>query len=279
MSKWVENLGASVKSVVKMALQSRKNTVGRLDTDMSGTLIILGNGPSLKNTIEEYPHVLGEHPLTAVNFAANTPEFRRLTPRYYVLVDPAFFGTNPPENVKTLWRNLSSEITWKMTLFVPVSAARVIPPEVRRQVEVRTFNPVGVEGFEWLRHKAYASGAGMPRPRNVLIPSIMIGMALGYKRIFIVGADHSWTRTLEVNERNEVVSIQPHFYADDKKELDRVAAIYRNVKLHEIMYSFHVAFKAYFDIVRYARKKGVEIYNATPVSFIDAFDRLPLSEA
>lgn len=278
ISGWSASLGATLKSLVKMAVQSRRTTVGKRDVAMADSLIILGNGPSLRDTISDYPDLLVRYPLLAVNFAANTPEFLSLKPRYYVLVDPAFFKENPDDNVKTLWWNLGSVVTWRMTLFLPAAEASRVPEEVRRRVDIRKFNPVGVGGFRWFRHKMYDWGLGMPRPRNVLIPSIMLGMQLGYRRIFITGADHSWSRTLEVNDRNEVVSIQPHFYTDDRKELDRVAAIYRNVRLHEIMYSFHVAFKSYFDIEKYARGRGVEIYNATPGSFIDAFARRQLRD-
>lgn len=117
----------------------------------------------------------------------------------------------------------------------------------------------------------------MPRPRNVLIPSIMIGIWLGYKEIYVVGADHTWSKTLEVDANNTVISVQPHFYEDNKAEAARVASVYADVKLHEIMYSFHVAFKAYHQIEDFARKMGVNIYNATPGSFIDAFRRRDIS--
>lgn len=275
-SQWFGSLGASLKSLVKMGLQSRRVTLGRLDPASGDSIVILGNGPSLRQTVDEDSPSLASMPLLAVNFAANTPEFTRLRPRYYVLMDPAFFREGADPNVGRLWENMASLTSWTMTLFVPVRDLVKVPGGVRRAVEVRTFNPVGVEGFRWLRHWAYRRRMAMPRPRNVLIPSLMIAIALGYRNIYVVGADHSWTQTLDVNERNEVVSIQPHYYAEDKKTLDHYAAVYRGVRLHEIMYSFHVAFRAYFDIEAYARSRGVGIINSTPHSFIDAFRRAPL---
>ncbi|MDE7411993.1 MAG: DUF115 domain-containing protein [Paramuribaculum sp.] len=278
-ASFISNLGASLKSIVKTCLQSRHSTVGSRDSADGDTLVILGNGPSLRQTIDSQLSRLRKFPLLAVNFAANTPEFRQLRPRYYVLVDPAFFTADPADNVTELWHNLQQHTGWKLTLFVPVNCIKLIPAEVRKVVDVRGINAVGIEGFRWLRHTLYKSNLGMPRPRNVLIPSIMVAIALGFKNIYLVGADHSWTRTLDVNERNEVVSIQPHYYADSAKELDRVASVYRNIRLHEIMYSFHVAFKSYFDIKEYAETQGVNILNATPQSFIDAFNRCQLPEA
>ncbi|MEF9923923.1 MAG: hypothetical protein RR854_05035, partial [Muribaculaceae bacterium] len=84
---------------------------------------------------------------------------------------------------------------------------------------------------------------------------------------------HSWTRTISVNDNNEVVSIQPHFYKEEDTEKKRVNTEYMKYPLYKIMYSFYIAFKSYFTIKRYADKIGATIWNITPGSFIDAFPR------
>ena len=114
----------------------------------------------------------------------------------------------------------------------------------------------------------------MPRPRNVLIPSIMAGIRLGYRRIVIVGADHTWTRTLSVDEQNRVISIQPHFYKDNNAEHERVASVYEGLRLHDVLGSMTITFRSYHHIADYAAHIGVEILNASAETFIDAFPRL-----
>lgn len=268
-------LGSSLKSMAKVALQSRAGRLPRI-AEADETLIVMGNGPSLRETLSHHRKELLHHRLLAVNFAANAPEFAELKPDYYVMADPVFFNDLDNDNVSRLWRNLSEEVKWRMTLLIP---ARVkIPVTLPDNVGVARFNPVGVEGFEWLENAAFAAGLGMPRPRNVLIPALMAGIALGFGTIYVVGADHTWSRTLEVTEDNVVVSVQPHFYEDNAAEHARVASVYKNVRLHEIMYSFYVAFRSYFTIRRYAESHGVKIYNSTPGSFIDAFERRPIPE-
>lgn len=258
-----------------MMLQSGKSTVTPV-AQPHESIIIMGNGPSLSETISRHSGILLSHPLLAVNFAANAPEFFTLKPRYYVLADPYFFNTTDNPNVKKLSDNIN-RIDWEMTLFLPTASRKGNNNFGNSHVTVKYFNTVGVEGFKCLENFAFSKGLGMPRPRNVLIPSLMTAIALGYKNIFITGADHSWTRTLSVNENNEVVSIQPHFYKDDEKEETRVRTEYLNYPLHQIIYSFYVAFKSYFTIEHYARHRNVKIYNATPGSFIDAFERKPLT--
>ena len=140
-------------------------------------------------------------------------------------------------------------------------------------VRVERFNFLAVEGWGWLERWAWVRGRGMPRPRNVLIPSLMIGLWLGYDVVYVAGADHSWMRTLEVDEGNRVVSVQPHFYADNEEEGRRVAEVYSGVRLHEVVYSFYLAFKGYHAIRRLADRMGIRVVNVTAGSFIDAFER------
>lgn len=275
VSGFAGRLGSTVKSLVKILLQSRRCTVKKIALP-GEKIIVLGNGPSLSDTIRECSGILTQTPCMAVNFAANAPEYTNLKPRYYVLADPHFFSDSGDPNVVRLYDRLNGLTEWDMTLFVPATYRAYAGRIENKYVKVETFNPVGVEGFQWLENAAYSAGWGMPRPRNVLIPAIMIAILLGYKEIYIAGADHSWMKTLSVDEQNRVVSVQPHFYKDNDDEKARVTSVYTNYRLHDIVNSFYVAFKAYHDIARYAQSHDIRIYNSTPESFIDAFERRPL---
>lgn len=274
----LQNAALSGKSIVKLLVESRRCTISRIDSANSKALIIMGNGPSLNDAFENHAPALESHPLMAVNFAANAEQFYRFKPEFYVLADPIFFSSDPHVNTALLWKNFRERVNWPMTLFVPARAVTQARQLVGPGIRVEGFNPVGVEGFHWLEDMAFASGRGMPRPRNVLIVAIMVAIRMGFKEIYLTGADHSWSRTLEVDDNNTVISVQPHFYKDNDAEHSRVTSVYKNVHLHEIMFSFHLAFKAYFAIRRFASRKNITIYNASPGSFIDAFTRRRLPD-
>lgn len=274
LSEVLTQAGAMVKGVVKLILKSRRPRVRR--EKRVHPLIIMGNGPSLRGVIDNEMASLHTCDTMAVNFAANDEAFFEIRPAYYLLADPHFFdGVDSDPNVRRLYDNLG-RVTWPLTLFVPYGVKWDDRLLVNEHVTVMRYNCLGIEGPEFFTRRVYVSGRGMPRPRNVLIPAIMVGMSLGYDRIFLAGADHSWMRTLSVDDDNTVVSVQPHFYKDNSAEANRVTAVYRNRPLHDVVYSFYVAFKAYHAIARYARRRGVIIYNATPGSYIDAFERNPL---
>lgn len=255
-----------IKSLAKILLQPRRFKPQKARPE---ELVILGNGPSLRQTIDEHLPELHNRPLMAVNYMANTPEFQLLKPQYYVLADPHFFRATDDPMVQTLWRNLQT-VDWPMTLLVPFGA------KVPEGVKCRRYPFRAGEGTKWFRHFLFAHGLSMPRPRNVMIPSLMLAIWLGFKEIYIVGADHTWIKTLSVNERNEVVSIQPHFYKDGADELERQRIDYMHRPLHDVLEAQTIAFRAYHTISAFTSGRDIHIWNATPGSYIDAFPRKSL---
>ena len=273
---FITRLWQSLLSILKILLQSKWciKHVKPGNEQLTRGIVVLGNGPSLNDTVARSAAFLAGHDLLAVNFAACTPLFKQLRPCYYLLADAHFFKATDQPNVAKLWNNIA-DIDWKMTLFIPFRAKLPQLPE-NNHLTIARYNTTPIEGFRAVENLFFGMGLGMPRPRNVLIPSIMMAIDMGYKQIYIAGADHSWTRTLSVDDDNNVVSIQPHFYKEDDREVQRINTEYMHYPLHTIMYSFYVAFKSYFTIARYARYRRTEVINITPGSFIDAFPRMKL---
>lgn len=274
IAEFLKLAASSMASLTKVALMS-KGVSSSSHYGEGKELVIMGNGPSLRKTIDEDFDFLLSHDLMAVNFAALSDEFLRLRPLYYILADGHFFNSfHSDVNVRKLWENLG-HVSWNMTLLIPTKYRDLAKPLMMHlpSLKVRYFNLTPVEGFKWLRHLLFKSGMGMPRPRNVLIPAIMEGIRMGYDKIYLCGADHSWTKTLDVDHENFVVSIQPHFYEDNEEEHQRVRQTYKGLRLHDVLGSMTVAFKSYWNIAEYAKANKIEIINATPGSMIDAFPR------
>ena len=274
ISGFFNNLGSSMASLIKVGLLSKGASMAS-DEGKGKELVIMGNGPSLRATIDNETDWLVSHDLMAVNFAAITPDFFRLRPKYYILADGHFFNSlRSNANVRKLWENFG-KVSLDMTLLIPSKYKHFAKPLLMHVtgIKVRYFNLTPVEGFRWLAHALFSSGLGMPRPRNVLIPAIMEGIRLGYKKIYLCGADHSWTKTLDVDKENFVVSIQPHFYEDNEEEHQRVSETYKGLRLHDVLGSMTIAFRSYWHIAEYAKSRGVRIINSTPGSMIDAFER------
>lgn len=273
-SEFLRLAGSSLLAAGKMLALSRRTVGAARIAAGDRRLVILANGPSLRRTLAERSDFLGRTTTMCVNFMANAPEFSLIRPDYYVLADPHFFTGLSHENVKTLWDRIS-RADWPMTLFVPVTRQRRAAELLGKDsaVKLATFNFVGIDAFAWLEKIAFSSGWAMPRPRNVLIPALMIAIRAGFTDIYIAGADHSWLETIRVDDDNHVVSVQPHFYNDSDAEKKRSVTEYKGYHLHDILKSFYIAFNSYHQIARFARSRGVNIYNSTEGSYIDAFPR------
>ncbi|MCM1356318.1 MAG: hypothetical protein NC212_07940 [Staphylococcus sp.] len=275
ISSLCSQTGATAKSLLKILLQSRRSTVTVRQEAIDGKpLIIMGNGPSLGDLIRDHQEALADSVTMALNFAANADEFSLIRPKLYLLADPHFFdGRDSDPNVGKMFSRFNELVDWPMTLYVPTGHSARSLAITNQKIKVENFNFTGAEGFGWFENAVFKAGLAMPRPRNVLVPAIMTGLRAGFHEIYVAGADHGWLTTLSVTEENEVVSIQPHFYKDNSSEQKRVASVYRNVRLHDILLSFHLAFKSYHRLQRYAAANGYSIFNSTPGSFIDAFER------
>ena len=126
VSDFVTSLTATFKGIAKIALQSRHSNI--TSTSRRGPLIVLANGPSLKETIAQSLPALKSHDTMSVNFMPVTPEFFDIKPKYHVLADPLFFADRKPFNVEQLYKSLSA-VSWPLTLLVPVKNLRLIPDE------------------------------------------------------------------------------------------------------------------------------------------------------
>lgn len=251
-------------------------------------LLILGNGPSLNDTLKNNPAAtLHGFDLMAVNAAACSEQFSALQPKLYILNAVTYFQDDSElspfyiQAKNDLFKSIKEKTTWDMTLLVPFRAKNSIDFQMliksNLNLNVSYFNQTPVEGLNFWSHRWYNLGWGMPRPHNVLIPGIMVGIRLGYKTIGMVGADHSWLADLSVNENNEALLRHVHYYATDGTQPMKVEdRIDRPRKLHEIIHKFYLSFKGYWQIKAYAKVKHVSIINASSTSMIDAFDRKTL---
>ena len=199
-------------SALRILLQS--NFIGIVQQEsQTKPLLILGNGPSLNDTLKNNPAArLQGFDLMAVNAAACSEQFSALQPKLYILNAVTYFQNNSElspfyiQAKNDLFEALKEKTRWDMTLLVPFRAKKSIDFQMliksNQNLKVSYFNQTPVEGLNFWSHRWYNLGWGMPRPHNVLIPGIMVGIRLGYKTIGVVGADHSWLADLSVNENN-----------------------------------------------------------------------------
>lgn len=281
---WVDHSAATLASTAKMLLLSKRP--GRAPRQPGkDKLVVLGNGPSLKDSLAKLQQEREKADFLGVNLFGQTPAYAQVKPEHYVITAPEFWDLQLDaayrQRMDRFFAAFADQTTWPVQLHLPFSARK--SPVFRKLIDqqplirLHFFNTTPVEGFSSFRHWAYRSGLGMPRPQNVLIPSIMLGIRQGYRELYLYGADHSWLPEIRVMEDNTVLLTQKHFYDYQSAKANPMRKLGRGQrKLHEVLHKFYHSFRAYFLIREFAENEGVRIYNSTPGSFIDAFNRKSL---
>ncbi len=270
----------SFLTLIKVALMSR--LLKKWPKPQNDELVVLGNGPSLKDFLSDKKSFLRDKDLLAVNHFVNTPAFEELKPSYYLINVPEFWKEDIDEDYRKkrikIFEDFAGKTQWDLHLFLDTGAKknRFWKKIIKNNphIFVHYFNPTPVEGFRRFRFFCYDKRCGMPRPHNVLIPSLVWGVYSGYKKIYVTGADHNWMQELYVADDNTVYLTQKHFYDEQTAGAGVMKKEGKGKrKMHEILIKFVYAFAGYWEIDAYARYKNVKIINLTPNSMIDAFQK------
>ncbi|MBS0000577.1 MAG: hypothetical protein KFF73_16475 [Cyclobacteriaceae bacterium] len=283
-----ENLLLSTLTFFKILIRSNFRVKFPPKDQFKNDILIIGNGPSLNQSIEKLL-ALGKEKMDflAVNFFAFSEYFERFSPNLYVIAAPEFWLEDVDQDYKDkrleLFRKMVELVDWDFYLFVPFEGKKIkFWQEILKKnshIKLSFFNTTPVEGFYSLNKIFYKYKLGQCRPHNIIIPSLFIALGLNYRNIYLIGVEHSWLPNILVNEKNEVLIKQDHFY--DNKE-----AVYKPMKklgkgkrhLHEVLEKFYLTFKGYFEIDKYARSNNARIYNLTINSYIDAFEKIDIDK-
>lgn len=272
------NIYNSILSCLKIFILSKyKITLPKAAQD---ECIVLGNGPSLKQSLSKKSTFFREKSLICVNNFATANEFFELKPGCYVLLDPGFFIYKTRPDVFRTFNILKNEVNWELNLFVPYSNRK--DPDIQSLLIKKTFvkvyfyNYVVFKGFDFLAFSFYRKNLAMPQFNNVLGPSIMLGINMGYKKVNLAGADHSWFENIVVTDDNSLCQTDRHFY-DKGNELPLVKIAdpvsKKEQRIADFFNSLYKVFNSYYIVNRYALTRKCSIYNISDFSYIDAFER------
>ncbi|MBL7813071.1 MAG: hypothetical protein JNL57_12685 [Bacteroidetes bacterium] len=287
-------------SLAKVAIRSRWFLKNYKTTD--SRVIVIGNGPSAKAMLENPPAIFATIPLIAVNMFAGEKYFTLLKPKYFLMADHAFYEFEEvhfrqPEShprvaanpgyaqtqalVNQTWEALL-KADWPITLFVPQIYMHTYPVQLakKKNMTIVEWNYTVVKGFTWFENLLYKAGLGSPQCQNVINACIFQGINSGFNEIYLTGIDNNFHLNIEVQENNQVCVIDNHFYEVKKKVSPLMSADKQGnpvpVPLHAFFASLSKAFYSYQRLKQYAIYRGVRVYNATPGSFVDAFERKSL---
>ncbi len=288
MLKFIQNLRLSSETLARILILSRWTGILKSTSADKTTCVIVGNGPSFRDSLNKYRDELSRHDLVCVNNFAASDSFLELKPRYYIINATIVFL--PDAKQSKIYQDFKREVfdnlrktSWDMEIMVPFAAKK--SPDFKqlladnKHLKPIYFNLTSIEGFSWFKNLLFKMGVGTPRPHNVIIPAIMNMIYLKYRTIILIGADHSWLGEISVSEDNITLINQKHFYDENEsKAIPMNDYQLRPRRLHEVLQKFQLTFQGYWEINEYIENKNIQIYNCSEVSLIDAFERKKLNE-
>jgi len=258
--------------------------------NINGKCAVIGAGPSLKETLLISGNLLDDIPKMCVNNMVESNEYESLKPKYYVLLDPGYFSDNISDSLRESKDKfvdaMISKTKWNMILYLPWHSRG--NKELQKissnnsLIQIVYFNSNIVRGFRMFKFLLFKKNLGMIQAQNVLVAALFIALNIGYKEIYLLGADHSWHENIVLNEDNQVCVKQIHYYDDNKLVVHR--PIYKNseetetFKMNELFTAWSLVFKGYYDLKQYALHLNARIINISTKTYIDAFERIDLKK-
>lgn len=249
------------------------------------TCFILGNGPSL-NDLDLTR--LSQEETFVVNSFWQHPQYQDIKPKNYVLIDSDSFPKSEGETnacIEDLINRKTVISTHPTKLFFNIIGKNFI--ETQKLFPHNETYYLALYGFftENLKFNICLDKI-LPNVKNVIVACIISAVYMGFERIYLLGCEHDFlaypstahyegfkhfykTKQFDLSNKEEVryYALAAHSY---ERHIDNVKTLFRNYRL--------LAWKL-------ARTHPqVEIYNATPKSFLDIFpmvkfEDIPLTNA
>lgn len=219
---------------------------------------ILACGPSIKEM--DLTKLIDKDCISVSNFFVH-PLYQQIQPKYHV-----FAPTHEPithEQYNSWIKDFQDKTSFKTTVLLnaynkPITDKVAIHPEIDRVFyELSNMMP---DSFDVIcLHKP------LPCVQTVVHIAIYIAISLGYTEINLLGVDHDWLfhfgKSLHFYNENESKLVTSNY--DEYKNVDLEEEFKSHVKLWSI----------YKLIKKHCDSNNIKIYNCTPNSFLDVFEK------
>lgn len=237
------------------------------------SVLIMGNGPSLKETdIEKIAKSVTD--IVCVNFyPLKDDKFFVLKPNYLCLIDPVFFKANAEktEQKKVELLNQLEKVDWKLTIItkqnrkLPIKNPNISYTYLNSNVLPGKY----AEKFKYFLYRKNLLGFGS---QNVVIGASFYFVIKKSKVILLAGVDMSEFKMLQVDQNNEVYVNAQHHYGKETIKHSEMGLI-KTGEFYKLLNCYVKMFEQFYFLEKFADSQGVKIYNLSPNSFIDVFEK------
>lgn len=256
-----------------------KNSVFN-DSTKREDCFIIGNGPSIQCFGFE---LLKDKDIFTVNQIARNNNFNKLNIKYHFWADPMFFYEDINHN-----KTISDDMYQQMISVVKNN--KNVKCFVTCKIENGVVQSLIKEGANIHRYpsflgtKQYGNSfkpsldRPMPGFYNVLQYAILSAIAMGYKKVFLLGSEQTGLLNVLNTKINEKAEENGHGYSLNEDEKRRMVNHYNKFSVSQFLYEHALMFDDFEWLKMLAEKLNIGIYNCTPKTLVDSFEKKDIYE-
>lgn len=221
---------------------------------------ILATGPSLKKL--DLTSLIGKDCISVNGFFKHKL-FTDINPRVHCLMDPNLFDRSVYTEGSFYQELISKSKDTK--LLVPLFRGKKFIEQFKINQKIDTF--CFMHGSQ--NKNCYSLKSPIPAYYGIGALAINVAIYLNYKRIFLLGFDHTWLA--ERGDEN-----QSHFYQGatiDNKKWGNLGKLSDRVPYVEELRTNYILWNDYIALKNIADSKGIKIINLTDPTFLDVFPK------
>ena len=231
--------------------------------------LILGNGPSLKESIKNIDQSMDSLDVFVVNAFNKSNDFKTIKPNNYCILDSGYLNLSLTRvdlnnNILQTINDLNN-IDWNMKLYLPLShTGSYFEKNINSSfIQIIHFSNYPFKSL--LRFYFVKSGLGIIGGKNVINACLSIAITKKYKDIYLAGIDHSWLDEVLVDEIG-THKIERHSYDDETKKV-----YHKKIELGLGLISLGKLLIDYHDIKKYSVFMKTNIFHLDKKSYVNAF--------
>lgn len=252
-------------------------------------MIVIGNGPSFKESLVKYGPIIKRYDRIAVNYFASTAAYLDIQPNYYAFADPMWFGGKQEfkDAVKNLLETIVNVTTWEMNVIMPDYAKGKEITNIlscNSNLKLHYYYSGELIDKKISMFEALDKNFVCPPSGTVLNVCVWLSLYMGYEETYIIGADTSFLADIQVDqETNELYTIDQHFY--ENKDVYKKANMFgvnkrrkHSMTMSQLLEDIGEMFRSYEILNKYAKWKQLCLYNASEYSWVDSIERKNLKQ-
>lgn len=264
------------------------NPFKKLKAKRDKPIYVLANGPSVKlllEKIEKNPDTYKNYDFSVINDFVNNPIIEKVKPKYVTMSDPLFFtDTILSDRGHKAMNSLAEKIKWDTIFFIPKiyrNSKYLEPVKKNPHIKIVVYHSCRYRGSKFTSFALYLfkRGLGNGEFGTVVQNAMYAAMMMGYNELDVYGIDHNYFDSLAVNDQNVPCFKEKHFYKEESEWKPIVGhdpaddSYDKPYTMTKFLREQAGIFKGHLLIEQLAKSMGIKIYNCTPNSMVDAYER------